>query len=74
MGLRLSREFSMSDMFEIESGKLALERGSAATKAFAQQMIEAHQKTTAAQGPSGQWKSQGTTRCAFHYTAFPNIV
>jgi putative membrane protein len=41
------KEVSMSDMFEIESSKLALERGRAATKAFAQQMIEAHQKTTA---------------------------
>jgi len=40
-------EVSMSDMFEIESSKLALERGDAATKAFAQQMIDAHQKTTA---------------------------
>jgi len=41
------KEVSMSDMFEIESSKVALERGGAATKAFAQQMIDAHQKTTA---------------------------
>lgn len=37
----------MSDIFEIESSKLALQKGSAATKAFAQQMIDAHEKTTA---------------------------
>lgn len=36
-----------SDMFEIRSSELALERGDAPTKAFAQQMITAHQKTTA---------------------------
>lgn len=41
------KEVSMSDMFEIESSKLALERGGPATKAFAQQMVDAHQKTTA---------------------------
>lgn len=41
------KEVSMSDMFEIESSKVALERGGAATKAFAQQMIDAHQNTTA---------------------------
>lgn len=35
-----------SDMFEIESSKLALERGDEPTKAFAQQMINDHQKTT----------------------------
>lgn len=40
------KEVSMSDMFEIESSKLALECGGAATKVFAQQMIDAHQKTT----------------------------
>ncbi|PSJ56227.1 DUF4142 domain-containing protein [Pseudaminobacter soli (ex Li et al. 2025)] len=31
-----------SDMFEIESSELALERSDAATKAFAQQMIKDH--------------------------------
>lgn len=41
------KEVSMSDIFEIESSKLALQKGSAATKAFAQQMIDAHEKTTA---------------------------
>lgn len=40
------KEVSMSDIFEIESSKLALQKGSAATKAFAQQMIDAHEKTT----------------------------
>lgn len=40
------KEVSMSDIFEIESSKLALQNGSAATKAFAQQMIDAHEKTT----------------------------
>lgn len=39
-------EVSMSDIFEIESSKLALQKGGAATKAFAQQMIDAHEKTT----------------------------
>ena len=40
------KEVSMSDIFEIESSKLAVQKGSAATKAFAQQMIDAHQKTS----------------------------
>jgi putative membrane protein len=40
-------EAASSDMFEIESSKLALERaGDDETKAFAQQMIEDHQKTS----------------------------
>lgn len=39
-------EAATSDMFEIESSKLALERSDDATKAFAQQMISDHQKTT----------------------------
>jgi putative membrane protein len=38
---------SMSDMFEIESSKLALERSDDATKMFAQHMIDGHEKTTA---------------------------
>ncbi len=33
-------------MFEIASSKLAVERGDDATKAFAQQMVPDHQKTT----------------------------
>ncbi len=39
-------EAASSDMFEIESSKLALERGDAATKTFAQQMITDHMKTS----------------------------
>lgn len=39
-------EAATSDIFEIESSKLALERSDAATKAFAQQMIADHEKTT----------------------------
>ena len=35
-----------SDMFEIASSNLALERGNDATKAFAQQMVTDHTKTT----------------------------
>ncbi|MGN7291408.1 DUF4142 domain-containing protein [Rhizobium sp. SAFR-030] len=37
---------SASDMFEIESSKLALQKGNDATKTFAQQMITDHEKTT----------------------------
>ena len=36
----------MNDMFEIESSKLALQKGNGATKAFAKQMIDAHKKST----------------------------
>lgn len=39
-------EAATSDMFEIASSKLALERSDAATKTFAQQMITDHEKTT----------------------------
>lgn len=38
---------SASDMFEIESSKLAVEKGDEATKAFAQQMISDHEKASA---------------------------
>jgi putative membrane protein len=41
------KEAATSDMFEIESSKLALERSDEATKAFAQQMIQDHEKTAA---------------------------
>jgi putative membrane protein len=37
---------SASDMFEIESSKIALQKGDETTKAFAQQMITDHGKTT----------------------------
>jgi putative membrane protein len=40
------QEAATSDMFEIESSKLALDRADVATKTFAQQMIADHQKTT----------------------------
>ena len=40
-------EAATSDMFEIESSKLALERSDVQTKTFAQQMLSDHQKTTA---------------------------
>jgi putative membrane protein len=40
------QEAATSDMFEIASSKLALERGDDPTKAFAQQMVTDHQKTT----------------------------
>ncbi|PWL16608.1 DUF305 domain-containing protein [Falsochrobactrum shanghaiense] len=36
-----------SDMFEIESSKLALDKGDPATKSFAQQMVTDHEKTSA---------------------------
>jgi putative membrane protein len=40
------QEAATSDMFEIASSKLALDRADAATKTFAQQMIADHEKTT----------------------------
>lgn len=40
-------EAAASDMFEIESSKLAQERSDDATKAFAKQMITDHSKTSA---------------------------
>lgn len=40
-------EASASDVFEIEFSKLALQKGNDATKAFAQQMVTDHEKTTA---------------------------
>ncbi|MDR6759507.1 putative membrane protein [Mycoplana sp. BE70] len=40
------KEASMSDVFEITSSQLAIERADAATKSFAQQMVQDHQKTT----------------------------
>ena len=40
------KEVSMSDMYEIEASKVALEHPDNATKAFAQQMVQDHQKTT----------------------------
>jgi putative membrane protein len=45
------REVAVSDMFEIQSSELAAQKGDAATKSFATQMIADHQKT------SGELKS-----------------
>jgi putative membrane protein len=39
-------EAAVSDMFEIQSSELAMARSDDATKSFAQQMINDHQKTT----------------------------
>jgi len=39
-------QVAISDMFEIQSSELAAQRGDAAVKEFAAQMIEAHKKTT----------------------------
>jgi putative membrane protein len=40
------QEAATSDMFEIQSSQLAIEKGDDRAKAFAQQMITDHQKTT----------------------------
>ncbi|MDA9427060.1 MULTISPECIES: DUF4142 domain-containing protein [Bradyrhizobium] len=45
------KEVAISDMFEIESSKLAAQKGSAQEKKFAQQMVTDHTKT------SGELKS-----------------
>ena len=39
-------EVSRSDLYEIESSKVALERGDTGVKVFAQQMVDDHQKTS----------------------------
>lgn len=41
------KEVAASDMFEIESSKLAVERADGPTKTFAQQMVTDHEKTSA---------------------------
>jgi putative membrane protein len=41
------KEAAISDMFEIQSSQLALQKGDAQAKSFAQHMITDHQKTTA---------------------------
>jgi len=41
------KDVAISDMFEVQSSQLAAERGGAATKKFAEQMVSDHQKTTA---------------------------
>jgi putative membrane protein len=40
------KQVAISDMFEIESNKLALEKGNAAEKSFASQMVKDHTKTS----------------------------
>jgi putative membrane protein len=40
------QQVAISDMFEIQSSELAIQRADAATKAFAEQMISAHRKTS----------------------------
>jgi putative membrane protein len=40
------KQVGMSDMFEIESSKLALQKGDPATKKFAEQMVADHTKTS----------------------------
>jgi putative membrane protein len=40
------RQVAISDMFEIQSSELAMQRADATTKAFAEQMISAHRKTS----------------------------
>ena len=40
------QQAAVSDMYEIQSSELALQRGDPNTKAFAEQMISAHRKTS----------------------------
>src|SRR5215208_7093387 len=40
------KEVAISDMFEIEAGKVAQAKGNAAEKAFASQMVSDHTKTS----------------------------
>lgn len=40
------KQVAISDMFEIESSKLAAQKGDAATKTFAKQMVTDHTKTS----------------------------
>src|SRR3569623_509250 len=40
------KEVAISDMFEIESSKLAQEKGNGATKSFAEHMVMDHTKTS----------------------------
>jgi len=59
------QEAATSDMFEIQSSRLAVERSDPATKAFAQQMITDHEKTSAdLKGMVGAGKVQATLPAA----------
>ena len=55
------KEVAISDMFEIESSKLAEQKGNAQEKAFAQQMVTDHTKTSSElKGLVGNGKVQAT--------------
>jgi putative membrane protein len=55
------KEAAISDMFEIESSKLAEQKGNAQEKSFAQQMVTDHTKTsTELKGLVGNGKAQAT--------------
>lgn len=55
------KEVAISDMFEIESSKLAEQKGNAQEKSFAQQMVTDHTKTnTELKGLFGNGKVQAT--------------
>ena len=55
------KEVAISDMFEIESSKLAEQKGNAQEKSFAQQMITDHTKTsTELKGLVGEKKVEAT--------------
>lgn len=55
------KEVAISDMFEIESSKLAEQKGTAQEKSFAQQMITDHTKTSSElKGLVGNGKVQAT--------------
>ena len=55
------KEAAISDMFEIESSKLAEKKGNAQEKSFAQQMVTDHTKTsTELKGLVGNGKAQAT--------------
>jgi putative membrane protein len=55
------KQVAISDMFEIESSKLAQQKGNAQEKSFAQQMITDHTKTsTELKGLVGEKKIQAT--------------
>jgi putative membrane protein len=55
------KEVAISDMFEIESSKLAEQKGNAQEKTFAQQMVTDHTKTSSElKGLVGNGKAQAT--------------
>jgi putative membrane protein len=55
------KEVAVSDMFEIESSKLAEQKGNAREKSFAQQMVTDHTKTSSElKGLVGNGKVQAT--------------